>query len=133
MLEKGLTFSPMQTLDKFTLTKDVYLFFRKLVFKLLHKQPPLPHGLLESDQQTLQDLLDLLNEDEAPLDNSKFPLKTRSTSSPPLSLFPTVQVFYNIMCEEIRHLPNNTLSGRNLTSGERQAINLLKNNKTTRP
>lgn len=63
-------------------------------------------------------------------DKSKFPLKTHSRPSPPLSLFPAVQVFHNIMCEEIRRLPHNSLSGRNISFSEKLAIDSLKNNKT---
>lgn len=33
VLQKGLTFSPMEKLDKFTVVKDLYFFCRKLTFK----------------------------------------------------------------------------------------------------
>ncbi|XP_072012170.1 uncharacterized protein [Engystomops pustulosus] len=62
VLRKGLSFSPMNKLNKFEVTKDVYLFCRQLAFKLLYHQPDLVDSLPEGDRQTFRDLLDLLEE-----------------------------------------------------------------------
>ncbi|XP_069624236.1 uncharacterized protein [Ranitomeya imitator] len=64
VLQRGLTFSPAQTADKFTLIKDLYLFCRNLVLRVLHNRPHLLGNSDQTDQQTLQDLIQLLQENE---------------------------------------------------------------------
>lgn len=64
VLQKGLTFSPMQPLDKFLLTKDIYLFCRQLMFKILYHRPSMADQLPADEQQIFRDLLDLMREGE---------------------------------------------------------------------
>ncbi|XP_069594268.1 uncharacterized protein [Ranitomeya imitator] len=63
VLQRGLTFSPVHNIDKFTLVKDLYLFCRCLVLQVLHSRPQDRDGLDQTDQRVLQDLLQLLQED----------------------------------------------------------------------
>lgn len=58
VLRRGLTFSPMLILDKFTLLKDLYFFCRNMTLKLLYSRPNLPAGIEEDDRQIFQDLFD---------------------------------------------------------------------------
>lgn len=62
VLQKGLSFSPMATLDKFELIKDTYLFCRQLCFKLLYTQPAIMQEIALEDRGLFQDLLDLAQE-----------------------------------------------------------------------
>ncbi|XP_071970284.1 uncharacterized protein [Engystomops pustulosus] len=61
----------MQRLNKFELTKDLYLFCRQLAFKLLYHQPSLLDSIPDEDRQTFRDLLDLLNENSTEQDPTK--------------------------------------------------------------
>ncbi|XP_056413371.1 uncharacterized protein LOC130356211 isoform X2 [Hyla sarda] len=64
VLARGLSFSPMNSVDRFDLTKDTYLFCRKLVLKLLHSQPSVLDNMEHNDEQIMRDLVDLLEENE---------------------------------------------------------------------
>lgn len=101
VLQRGLTFSPMQPLDKFTLTKDIYLFCRQLMFKILCQLPSLADQLPSDEQQPFRNLLDLLRENENNLGKRNFIIHSYSQSTPPFTLCPTVLVFFYTVCREI--------------------------------
>lgn len=123
VLQKGLTFSLLATLDKFTLIKDLYFFCSNLTFKLLYSRPTLPAGVVKDDRLVFQDLLDLLQENELWASTSKSTFRPRSKSLPP-----AIQTFFNVIKKEIMHLPQNKHTAQNLTSQERDAIKQLHNN-----
>lgn len=56
VLQKGLTFLPTQTVDKFTVFKDLFLFCRQVMFKVLYHQPFIMEHLAIEDRQPFQDL-----------------------------------------------------------------------------
>lgn len=63
ILQKGLTFSPTQAIDKFS--KDLYLFLPTM-FGVLYYQPSMAEDLAFEYRQTLQDLMDILWDSEEP-------------------------------------------------------------------
>lgn len=128
VLQRGLTFSSSWSLNKFIMTKDFFLFCRKLIFKTLYSQRTLPDSIAETDWQLCTDLMDLLNENEDNTTTNKFPLKKKSCAMPRLSLCPSVQVFYNLVSQKIRQLHTNSVRRRNLTEVKRRAVNNLQNN-----
>lgn len=128
VLQRGLTFSPACSLDKFLTTKDLFFFCRKLIFKLLYSQRTLPAEIAETDRQLFFELMELLAENEGNSSPNKFPLKRKSRAMPSLSLFPTVQVFFNTVANEIHSLQTNNIGDRNLTYAEKQAIKALQDN-----
>lgn len=81
---------------------------------MMFSQPLEQVDIPESDRQTLQDLLDLLKENKALEASGKFPLRAKSTFLPSLSLFPTIQVFFNTVYNDICKLPTNITYGQNL-------------------
>ncbi|XP_069600643.1 uncharacterized protein [Ranitomeya imitator] len=63
LLERGLTFSPSSTLDKFTVVKDLHLFARKVALQKIHYKADLDSSCpMEMERETLRDLEDLLEE-----------------------------------------------------------------------
>ncbi|XP_077144823.1 uncharacterized protein LOC143807307 isoform X5 [Ranitomeya variabilis] len=60
----GLTFSPVQQMDKFTLRKDLFLLCRKFILQALHNRPQVTPLLDQTEQRMFQDLVDLLHEGE---------------------------------------------------------------------
>ncbi|KAM4034751.1 uncharacterized protein ACNLHF_021439 [Anomaloglossus baeobatrachus] len=106
LLSKGLSFSPTKTLDKFELTKDVYLFCRQLVFKLLYHQPGVIDTLPMEDRQAFRDLLELLEESDAS----------------------GVQIFFETMCHDIQGLKVVSFQQNNLSAVEKRALSKLKKN-----
>lgn len=65
----------------------------------------------------IRDLMDLLAENKTPTNANPFPLRVSSTSSPSFTIILAIQVFYNVLYQEIQKLPYNNLSGHNLTRG----------------
>ncbi|XP_071989584.1 uncharacterized protein [Engystomops pustulosus] len=129
ILQKGLSFSPMHVLDKFELTKDVYLFCRQLTFKLLYHQPTLMDALPENDRRVLRDLMDLQDENEISSGRKPFPTRAPSQNTPNFRLFPAIQIFYDRVMSDIKNLKLDKNQMENLSSGERVAIRGLRNNK----
>ncbi|XP_077112516.1 uncharacterized protein LOC143767879 [Ranitomeya variabilis] len=64
VLSKGLTFSPVPQMDKFTLIKDLFLFCRKIVLQVLHNKSYITPFSDQTEQRVFQDLMDLLHEGE---------------------------------------------------------------------
>ncbi|XP_056420848.1 uncharacterized protein LOC130361635 [Hyla sarda] len=128
VLKRGLSFSPMYRINHFELTKDLYLFCRKLTLKMIHSQPSALNDLETDDQDVLRNLMELLNENEVRNQDDRCPCYVPSKTAPPLSLFPAIQVFFNTVREHIQGLPKNSLIGQNLSGEERLALNNLQKN-----
>ncbi|XP_069618482.1 uncharacterized protein [Ranitomeya imitator] len=128
LLTKGLSFSPMCGLDKFELTKDLYLFCRQLTFKILYHQPSLIDELPDQDRQTFRDLLDLLSENDNTQGRKRFNGRLPSRATPKFSMCPAIQVFFETTCNDIKRLQLDKNSQNNLTLEERRALSALKNN-----
>lgn len=66
ILSKGLSFSPKQNMEEFTVFKDINLFLHKLLFRFLHEQRSSSHAasktLQEDNKKAIEDLLALLDE-----------------------------------------------------------------------
>ncbi|XP_069599809.1 uncharacterized protein [Ranitomeya imitator] len=101
VLALGLSFSPMNRLDKFTLIKDVYLFCRKLVFKLMYHQPSIVDSLPHDERQVFSDLVQLLEENELPVtrDGQKS-WHLPSQITPSFAVSPSIQIFYNMEADK---------------------------------
>ncbi|XP_077129882.1 uncharacterized protein LOC143785095 [Ranitomeya variabilis] len=128
LLTKGLSFSPMIGLDKFELTKDIYLFCRQLTFKMLYHQPSLVDELPDQDRQTFRDLLDLLSENDGDQGRRRFNGRLPSQATPKFSMFPTIQIFFETTCRNIKRLQLDKHGQNNLTKEEKLALSKLKNN-----
>ncbi|XP_073427280.1 uncharacterized protein [Dendrobates tinctorius] len=119
----------MNTLDKFTLVKDVYLFCRQLTFKLLYHHPSPVDNFPNVDRQVLRDLMDLLQENENTTSRRPFTSRLPSQSTPSLALFPAVHIFFMNVCRDIQNLPLDTLKNQNLSKDEYKALLDLQRNK----
>ncbi|XP_073415667.1 uncharacterized protein [Dendrobates tinctorius] len=128
LLTKGLSFSPKNCLDKFELTKDLYLFCRQLTFKMLYHQPSLIDELPDQDRQVFRDLLDLLRENESDQSRRRFNGRLPSQATPKFSLFPVIQIFFDKTCRDIRGMKLDKHCQNNLSQDERLALNKLKSN-----
>ncbi|XP_069599301.1 uncharacterized protein [Ranitomeya imitator] len=120
----------MNGLDKFELTKDLYLFCRQLMFKILYHQPSLIDDLPDQDRQTFRDLLDLLTENESAQGRKRFGGRLPSQATPKFTLCPAVQVFFETTCHDIRGLQLDKNTQNNLTKEEKVALSNLKKNDT---
>lgn len=131
MLQKGLTFTPTSSLDKFEFIKDVYLFCRQLTFKLLYDKPSLADELPQTDRQVFEDLMLLLEEAETPGTGKKIVTPHKpSTATIPFKLFPNINMFFQLVVQDVTKLRSNPLGGRNLSKKEQQAIQSLNKNTT---
>ncbi|CAH2222479.1 Hypothetical predicted protein, partial [Pelobates cultripes] len=131
LLNKGLSFVPTPSADKFEWLKDINLFGRKLALCSLHKKKNNKEakelGLTNEDFIHFQTLVQLLTEQEtAP------PL----TSFKPLSWFTpnfrddiNVDLFVKMTTETIESLPTPIIQQNNLSFGEQKAFKDLSNNK----
>ncbi|XP_073436564.1 uncharacterized protein [Dendrobates tinctorius] len=97
---------------------------------MLYQQPSLPpiEELPEQDRQVLRDLLDLLTENEAGSGRRRFTGRLPSQASPSFSLFPTIQIFFDKTCRDIKRLRLDKPRQNNLSRGEKLALKSLKNN-----
>ncbi|XP_069606130.1 uncharacterized protein [Ranitomeya imitator] len=129
VLALDLSFPPMNRLDKFTLIKDVYLFCRKLVFKLMYHQPSIVDSLPQDERQVFSDLLQLLEENEcsAAWDGQKS-WHLPSQITPSFAVSPTIQIFYDMVSQDVARLQLNKHQGENLGTRERQILTRLKEN-----
>ncbi|XP_044125306.1 uncharacterized protein LOC122920147 [Bufo gargarizans] len=128
VLVRGLSFSPMNRLNKFEFIKDIYLFCRQLCFRALYAQPSLVQQLPEDERGVFIDLMDLLKENEGDTGRRLFTPRKPSIITPTLNLFPNIQLFFQVMVVEIRKLQVNTIHKKNLTRAELVAIQNLQNN-----
>lgn len=94
LLQKGMSFSPVTNMDKFTVYKDVTLFLRKVFLKSLYNgKDNLAEAILPldvDDQLALDALNSLLQENDGPTETNtlikrKANLRIRSQKMPPLS------------------------------------------------
>ncbi|XP_077132097.1 uncharacterized protein LOC143787335 [Ranitomeya variabilis] len=118
----------MSTLDKFELTKDLYLFCRQLTFKLLYQHPSTTDGLTDLDRQALRDLMELLDENENYQGRKKFSGRLPSQVTPSFSLFSAIQIFFDKTSRDIQDLKVFKHRQNNLSKEERRALSNLKSN-----
>ncbi|XP_073441850.1 uncharacterized protein [Dendrobates tinctorius] len=118
----------MGTLDKFILTKDLYLFCRQLTFKMLYHQPSLIDSLPQDERQAFNDLLYLLQENDGSGTFSDILWHLPSQAIPSFALFPTIQIFYNVVSKEISKYRITSKQGEHLVLQERLAVKRLKSN-----
>lgn len=90
LLQKGMTFSPVNNMDKFTVFKDITLFLRKVFLRSLYDNSiATPVVTLEADDQRALEILNsLLEENEGPLMTAapirrQANLRIRSQKMPP--------------------------------------------------
>ncbi|KAM4034779.1 uncharacterized protein ACNLHF_021470 [Anomaloglossus baeobatrachus] len=124
VLERGLTFSPSQPLDKFVAVKDVHLFSRKLILRRLHSKSSGGETFnTEAEREALEALESLASESE--VSTVKFPIHLwgKSRSFPSLSLSPAVEIFTKLVINDIEQMPPKNFSLKsNLTPEERKAL-----------
>lgn len=135
LLQKGMTFSPVANMDKFTVFKDVTLFLRKVFLHSLYDQKDsaavaaLP--IDAEDQKALDILNSLLEENEGP---SEIPtsirrqanLRIRSQKMPPLSKNKWLNLFLDMLQTDLEKADWTQKSPDNLTDGKIPALNNLK-------
>ncbi|CAJ0965918.1 unnamed protein product [Ranitomeya imitator] len=85
----------------------------------------------QTDQQVFQDLLQLLREQDAPVDGKNPGLfRNKSKVAPPFSLVPAIRVFFELAKRDIVALRPRTSTLGNLSREERQALKDLRANNT---
>ncbi|XP_073414454.1 uncharacterized protein [Dendrobates tinctorius] len=72
LLEKGLSFSPSQQLDSFTVIKDVHLFARKLILKRFHEKSTMGLSLNSEEEKAALEILESLAEESNPMEAFPF-------------------------------------------------------------
>ncbi|XP_075208158.1 uncharacterized protein LOC142313057 [Anomaloglossus baeobatrachus] len=80
------------------------------------------------ERLAFQTLLDLMDEQTAPLGKQKFPGRLPSQATPKLSLFPVVQVFFDAVCRDIQSLKLDNNKQDNISTEERRALQHLREN-----
>ncbi|XP_077148181.1 uncharacterized protein LOC143808889 isoform X3 [Ranitomeya variabilis] len=105
VLQKGLSFVPTHSVDKFTLIKDLYLLCRKLTFQVMYNKPDVLHTMSLDERRTFQDLLELLEENESGLDRRRFPHRNKSLRTPSFSLVPAIKIFFEVVKRDILSMP----------------------------
>lgn len=93
LLQKGMTFSPVNNMDEFTVFKDIMLFLRKVFLHFLYDRTDntaAPVMSMDVDDQKALDIMNsLLDESEGPPETSipirQANLRIRSQKMPPLS------------------------------------------------
>ncbi|CAJ0929934.1 unnamed protein product [Ranitomeya imitator] len=128
VLSKGLTFSPVQYMDKFILIKDLFLFCIKIILQALHNRPQFTPFFDQTEQMVFQDLMDLLREGDEVSGKSRFPHRNKSRVSPPFSIVPAVKISFDMAKKDIEALPVKISTTANLTPLEKGALSHLKTN-----
>ncbi|XP_073516270.1 uncharacterized protein [Phyllobates terribilis] len=119
----------MVPVDKFILLKDLYLFCRRIILKVIYTKSDSFSDLSSpTDKQVFRDLLELLEDNQSYQGRKKFPHRLPSNILPSLSLVPAVSTFFEVMKDEIRRLPVNNISHQHLTMMERRALLCLQKN-----
>lgn len=67
LLQKDLSFSPSNNMDEFEVFKDISFFLRKTLLRAIHEQRQIKPNSAENERekQSLQELIELLNENES--------------------------------------------------------------------
>ncbi|XP_073508111.1 uncharacterized protein [Phyllobates terribilis] len=131
VLEKGLTFSPTNTFDLFSVVKDLNLFARKLVLHKVHNRGMDSNNLEDRTPNQIEDdalmSLERLSEEQTEVGPSKFPknIMPRSAAFPPLSACPAVEIFVNLVTNDFQKITTRKRLD-NLSRAERQALDDLK-------
>ncbi|XP_069615754.1 uncharacterized protein [Ranitomeya imitator] len=131
VLSLGLSFSPASRFDRFSVTKDLQLFARKLTFKkMFHQQEDVSMTATISDTQVLETLEDLARESESGKGNGEYPshLLPKSTKFPQTSTYPEIDLFIRMVMRDLEDIPK-TIKRDNLTKGERTALKELEDRK----
>lgn len=127
VLSFGLSFCPTAYFNFFTTVKDIFLFARRLLLKKRFSRDNSHRHLLTTPEEleVLGALESLLQEQE--VSDPKFPefARPRSTTFPPLTLSPTVEMFVRLSVDKLRDLPARH-GYDNLTGAQRLAIRQLK-------
>ncbi|KAM4016291.1 uncharacterized protein ACNLHF_002679 isoform 2-T3 [Anomaloglossus baeobatrachus] len=127
VLQLGLSFSPVANFDLFTGIKDIQLFGRKLLLKKYFAKKDTGNltGFSREEQEAIKILESLLAE-QSSTDLTRFPsyTKKKSTTFPPLSACPTIELFVKMVVQEFRSLPSKRTHD-NLSSHQRQALKEL--------
>ncbi|KAM4038422.1 uncharacterized protein ACNLHF_016745 [Anomaloglossus baeobatrachus] len=127
VLKLGLTFVPDCNFDLFTVAKDLNLFLRKVVLHKIHARgPSLNPCTVEREEEAVRTLEELEGQASGELDNI-FPtrLYPRSTTFPPFSLCPQVQVFHDLVMGDLRSLSKRT-NNNNLAVKHQRALEELR-------
>lgn len=135
LLQKGMTFSPVNNMDEFTVFKDITLFLRKVFLRSLYDctdntaAPAIPLDV--DDQKALDILNSLLEESKGPFEAStptrrQAKLRIRSQKMPPLSKNRWLKLFLDMVQTDLGKIDWSKKSPDNLTVGERVALNDLK-------
>ncbi|CAJ0938041.1 unnamed protein product, partial [Ranitomeya imitator] len=136
ILQKGLNFVPTNRYNCFGWFKDLNLFCRKLKWKKFFKhhnsEECLQQGIQEEDWDSYQDLVGLLAENEQGAATGKGPftaLKNRSSRMPPQMDTSNIDIFLQLVERDLRRIGNGSQDiDYNLTEGEKQALEALRNN-----
>lgn len=155
VLQLGLTFCPSNDFDKFALIKDIHLFARKLLYKVIYDKSPSSTVSLQdtnppqqaptlAEIQALEELMSLWEEGDTDGDDLldpydpevaslgvSFPppasFKPKSTNFPNLSTNPNIWAFVQQVTNTIEGLNLNSSYPSNLTPALIKAIKSLQN------
>lgn len=145
VLKLGLTFCPSTDLDRFQLIKDIHLFARRLLFKIIYDKPSVsepsdspPLELSDTELQALDDLMQLWEEGhtsdaKAPLPSCgvvvpgvsfppPVPFRPKSCTFPSLQINPNIWAFVQQTAFEIENMDLEKLHTHNLSSRHRKAL-----------
>lgn len=131
LLNKGLKYTPTPHFDNFTRIKDINMFARKLA---LHKYFKKDQRRIEQNQDddVLEMLEELQEEGEGEINVISPPLshlKPMSKMTPPFVQYKHLDVFVNMVTEDIKKIkPRGGRKHTNLSKEDKQALGKLKEN-----
>lgn len=133
LLNKGLSFTPTPPFNRFEWIKDIKLFAGKMaLFKHLKKENSENEQRHKNDQRIMTTLEELYAEGEGEIGTMVPPLtkmKLRSEMTPPFSQFKHIDVFVNMVTEEIKKIKiHGERIANNLSRNEKMALESLKTN-----
>lgn len=130
LLQRGMSFSPTNQMDEFTIFKDVTLFLRKVFLRFIHTGKPAPETDINTknqDDEMLAILNSLLEEDEGE-ETEQGPYKRqsklniKSTKMPPLNKNRWLSLFLDMVQTDLSKIDWSIKSEDNLSPAERKAI-----------
>lgn len=120
LLSKGLFFSPVTSMDEFTVYKDINLFLRKVVFQLFHAGQKTDTPQIEVVSMTaeekelhlaLENLMALLDEQAdsfEPVESDKFrrpsDLRIKSLKMPPTHKYHWIRLFLDLVKKDLKNI-----------------------------
>ncbi|CAJ0946046.1 unnamed protein product [Ranitomeya imitator] len=102
---------------------------KKLTFQVMYRRPDILQTISTDDRQTFQDLLELLEENEADPNRRKFPHRNKSLKAPSFSLIPAIKIFFEMVKRDIMAMPIRVSGPSNLSIEEKRALMALQNNR----